>query len=74
MTAAEVAVLSALSPDHALTTTEIQQASALTSWRTRNAVAQLNSRGLITSTHPPGRWRLTPRGRTALAVKAPRFR
>ncbi|APA95704.1 hypothetical protein GL305_07710 [Nocardia seriolae] len=73
MTPAEVAVLSALTPDHTLTATQIQQFATLTSWRTRNALAQLESQGLIIPTQPRGRWRITPRGRTALTMKARRF-
>ncbi|MEV6102720.1 hypothetical protein [Nocardia sp. NPDC051981] len=73
MTAAEIAVLTALHPDRTLTTIQVQQASALTSWRTRNALAQLRSRGLIISSNPRGRWRISSRGRAALATKAKRF-
>ncbi|MFE2961481.1 hypothetical protein [Nocardia tengchongensis] len=74
MTPAEVAVLTTLTPDHTLTAAQIQQASALTTWRTRNALAQLESRGLIVPSYLRGRWRITPRGRSALVVKARRFR
>ncbi|MGW4243478.1 hypothetical protein [Nocardia sp. NPDC004722] len=74
MIPAEVAVLDALTPDRVLTPTQIQQVSALTGWRTRNALVHLRSRGLVTPSHLPGRWRITHRGRLALAVKASRFR
>ncbi|MEC3913276.1 hypothetical protein [Nocardia sp. CDC160] len=73
MTPAEVAVLAALHPDHTLTATQIRQASTLTSWRTRNALAQLESRGLIRPSHPRGRWRITTRGSAALLTKGKRF-
>ncbi|MEV6767989.1 hypothetical protein AB0N05_05075 [Nocardia sp. NPDC051030] len=73
MNSAEVAVLTALHPDNTLTATEIQRSSALTSWRTRNALAQLEARGLIQPGRPRGRWRLTARGRVALATKGKRF-
>ncbi|MVU82303.1 hypothetical protein GPX89_34340 [Nocardia sp. ET3-3] len=73
MTPAEVAVLAALHPDNVLTAAQIQQASTLTTWRTRNALAQLESRGLIIPSHPRGRWRISPRGRAALMTKGRRF-
>ncbi|MEV6771223.1 hypothetical protein AB0N05_21650 [Nocardia sp. NPDC051030] len=73
MNPAEVAVLTALHPNVTLTATQVQRTSALTSWRTRNALAQLESRGLILPTQPRGRWRITPRGRAALATKGNRF-
>lgn len=73
MTPAEIAVLSTLRLGAPHTIRQIQLNSTLTIWRTRNAVAQLASRGLITSTAPGNRWRITPRGRSALATKAKRF-
>ncbi|MRH89679.1 hypothetical protein GFY24_19890 [Nocardia sp. SYP-A9097] len=73
MTPAEVAVLAALHPNRTLTAIQIQQDSALTSWRTRNALAQLEARGLILPTRIRGRWRITTRGRVALAAKGRRF-
>ncbi|MEC3955000.1 hypothetical protein VMT65_18305 [Nocardia sp. CDC153] len=73
MTPAEVAVLAALHPDHTLTATQIRHASTLTGWRTRNALAQLESRGLIIPSNPRGRWRITPRGRSTLLTKGKRF-
>lgn len=73
MNAAEVAVLAALHPDRVLTAIQLQQYSALTSWRTRNAIAQLEARGLIAPTQPRGRWRISSRGRAALMTKGRRF-
>ncbi|MEV6100120.1 hypothetical protein [Nocardia sp. NPDC051981] len=73
MTPAEIAVLATLHPDHTLTAPQIQQSAALTSWRTRNALSRLESRGLITPSRPRGRYRITPRGRAALVAKARRF-
>ncbi|WP_040815982.1 hypothetical protein [Nocardia concava] len=73
MTPVEVAVLTALHPDKALTAAQIKQSSTLTSWRTRNALAQLESRGLIIPSHPRGRWRISTRGRITLAMKGTRF-
>lgn len=73
MTPAEIAVLAALHPNHTLTAPQIQHSAALTTWRTRNALSHLKSRGLITPTHPRGRYRITPRGRAALATKSRRF-
>ncbi|WP_067813605.1 MarR family transcriptional regulator [Nocardia inohanensis] len=72
MTPAEIAVLRVLRPGAARTLREIQQASTLTPWRTRNAISHLTSRGLITPA-PGNRHRITPRGRAALATKAARF-
>src|SRR5690348_3167104 len=57
---AEVAVLAALHPDNSLTAAQIRQVSSLTSWRTRNALAQLEFRGLILPSQPRGRWRISP--------------
>lgn len=74
MTPAEVAVLTTLHPDNTLTAAQIQQTSTLTSWRTRNALAQLESRGLIIPSRPRSRWRLSSRGRIALAMNGNRFR
>lgn len=73
MNPAEVAVLSALHPDKSLTAAQIQQMSMLTSWRTRNALAQLEFRGLILPSHPRGRWRISGRGSIALMTKGTRF-
>ncbi|MEV6769681.1 hypothetical protein AB0N05_13740 [Nocardia sp. NPDC051030] len=73
MNAAEVAVLAALHPDNELTTAQLQQASTLTSWRTRNALAQLEARGLIMPSHSRRRWRISARGRAALMTKGKRF-
>lgn len=73
MNSAEVAVLAALHPDHTLTAAQIRQVSTLTSWRTRNALAQLEFRGLILRSQPRGRWRISPRGRVALMTKGKRF-
>ncbi|MFE3194314.1 hypothetical protein ACFXHA_35285 [Nocardia sp. NPDC059240] len=73
MTPAEVAVLAALYPDKTLTAAQIQQSSTLTTWRTRNALAQLESRGLIIASRPRGRWRINARGRITLALKEQRF-
>ncbi|MET8425562.1 hypothetical protein [Nocardia sp. NPDC004860] len=73
MTPAEVAVLTTLHPDRVLTAPQIQQSAALTSWRTRNALSRLESRGLINPSRPRGRYRITPRGRAALVAKARRF-
>lgn len=73
MTPAEVAVLAVLNPDKKLTAGEIRQASTLTSRRTRNALAQLESRGLILPCSPRGRWRISDRGRAALITKGKRF-
>ncbi|MGW4531220.1 hypothetical protein ACWEOI_09745 [Nocardia sp. NPDC004340] len=73
MTPAEVAVLIALSPDRTLSAAQVQVAATLTTWRARNALAHLESRGLIVPSHPRGRWRITPRGRAALTSKASRF-
>lgn len=73
MTPAEIAVLYTLRPGAAQTVREIQQSATLTTWRARNAVAHLAARGLITATAPGNRWRITPRGRSALATKAKRF-
>ncbi|WP_433564619.1 hypothetical protein ACQP1O_04440 [Nocardia sp. CA-151230] len=73
MNAAEVAVLAALHPNHTLTATQIRQTATLTSWRTRNALAQLESRGLIMPSRPRGRWRISARGRAALMTKGKRF-
>lgn len=73
MTPAEIAVLNALSPDAVRNAAQIQQAAALTGWRTRNALAQLEARGLIMPSRPRGRWRISARGRIALATKGRRF-
>ncbi|MTE17533.1 hypothetical protein [Nocardia aurantiaca] len=73
MTPAEIAVLVALHRDRTLTAPQIQQSAALTSWRTRNALSHLESRGLITPSRPRGRYRITPRGRVALTTKSRRF-
>ncbi|WP_369636555.1 hypothetical protein [Nocardia sp. JMUB6875] len=73
MNPAEVAVLAALHPDNRLTAAQIRQLSSLTSWRTRNALAQLEFRGLILPSQPRGRWRISPRGRAALMTKGRRF-
>ncbi|MEC3914419.1 hypothetical protein [Nocardia sp. CDC160] len=73
MTPAEIAVLAALHPDHTLTAPQIARNATLTSWRTRNALSHLESRGLITPSRPRGRYRITPRGRAALATKSRRF-
>ncbi|WP_157513932.1 hypothetical protein [Nocardia concava] len=73
MNPAEVAVLAALHPDQTLTAAQIRQAATLTSWRTRNALAQLEFRGLILASQPRGRWRISPRGRAALMTKRKRF-
>ncbi|GAB0102551.1 hypothetical protein JMUB6875_15190 [Nocardia sp. JMUB6875] len=73
MTPAEVAVLTALHLDKTLTAVQIQQSSTLTTWRTRNALAQLESRGLIIPSYHPGRWRISTRGRITLLTKGSRF-
>ncbi|MFD7843408.1 hypothetical protein ACFV4K_10800 [Nocardia sp. NPDC059764] len=73
MTPAEIAVLNALYPDRTLTAPQIQQSATLTGHRTRTALSHLESRGLITPSRPRGRYRITPRGRAALATKARRF-
>ncbi|GAB2562695.1 hypothetical protein [Nocardia heshunensis] len=73
MNPAEVAVLAALHPDHTLTAAQVRRASTLTSWRARNALAQLESRGLILPSRPRGRWRISARGRVALMTKGKRF-
>ncbi|MVU77523.1 hypothetical protein GPX89_09720 [Nocardia sp. ET3-3] len=73
MTPAQIAVLSALHPDHALTALQIQRAAALTGHRTRTALSHLKSRGLITPAHPRGHYRITPRGRSAFLTKRARF-
>ncbi|WNJ56806.1 MarR family transcriptional regulator [Nocardia seriolae] len=73
MTPAEIAVLTALHPNHTLTAPQIQRSAALTSHRTRTALSHLESRGLITPSRPRGRYRITPRGRAALTTKRPRF-
>ncbi|QVI24292.1 hypothetical protein KHQ06_16885 [Nocardia tengchongensis] len=73
MNPAEVAVLAALHPDNTLTAAQIQLSSTLTGWRIRNALAQLESRGLIIPSHPRGRWRITDRGRIAFTTKGSRF-
>ncbi|WP_327145367.1 winged helix-turn-helix domain-containing protein [Nocardia sp. NBC_01327] len=70
MTPAEIAVLTALRPNLPLNSTQIQQAARLTAARTRNALSQLESRGLIMSSRPRGRYRITPRGRAALITKS----
>ncbi|MEU6581443.1 hypothetical protein [Nocardia sp. NPDC046763] len=73
MTPAEIAVLTALHPDHTLTAPQIQQSAVLNGYRTRNALSQLESRGLVTPSRPRGRYRITPRGRLALSTKSRRF-
>ncbi|MTE14127.1 hypothetical protein [Nocardia aurantiaca] len=73
MNPAEVAVLAVLHPDNTLTAAQIQRTSTLTAWRTRNALAQLESRGLIIASRTRGRWRISARGRIALATKGRRF-
>lgn len=73
MTPAEIAVLTALHPDRTLTCPQIQKSATLTAHRTRTALSHLQSRGLITPTHLRGHYRITPRGRAALATKARRF-
>lgn len=73
MNPAEVAVLAALHPDSSLTAAQIQMKSTLTSWRTRNALVQLESRGLVIPSCPRGRWRISHRGRITLAMKGSRF-
>lgn len=73
VTPAEIAVLTALNSGIPRTARQIQESSALTTWRTRNALSHLASRGLITPVHPGNRWRITPRGRAALVTKAARF-
>ncbi|MVU78934.1 hypothetical protein GPX89_16985 [Nocardia sp. ET3-3] len=73
MNPAEVAVLAALHPDNTLTAAQVRRTSRLTGWRTRNALAGLESRGLILASSPRGRWRISPRGRVALMTKGKRF-
>ncbi|MGW4352209.1 hypothetical protein ACWELJ_08950 [Nocardia sp. NPDC004582] len=73
MTPAEIAVLTALHPDRTLSAPQIQRSATLTGHRARTAVSSLESRGLITPSRPRGRYRITPRGRAALATKARRF-
>ncbi|MFE3029797.1 hypothetical protein [Nocardia tengchongensis] len=73
MTPAEIAVLTALHPNHTLTAPQIQHSATLTAHRTRTALSHLESRGLITPSNPRSRYRITPRGQAALATKSPRF-
>ncbi|MET9486598.1 hypothetical protein [Nocardia sp. NPDC006630] len=70
MTPAELAVLAVLRPNLPLTSAQVQQAARLTAARTRNALSQLESRGLIMPSRPRGRYRITPRGRAALITKS----
>ncbi|MBL1079895.1 hypothetical protein JK358_36415 [Nocardia sp. 2] len=73
MTPAEVAILTALYPDHTRTVAQLQHEAALTSCRTRDALARLRARGLVLAAHPRSSWRISPRGRVALATKGKRF-
>ncbi|MEV5836878.1 hypothetical protein [Nocardia sp. NPDC052112] len=73
MNAAEVAVLAALSPGGLLSATQIQRDAVLPGWRVRNALAQLQARGLVTPCIYRGRWQISERGWSALATKAKRF-
>lgn len=73
MKAAEVAVLAALNPGGLLSATQIQRDAALPGWRTRNTLAQLQARGLVTYCIYRGRWQIIERGRSVLATKAGRL-
>ncbi|MFE5284381.1 hypothetical protein ACFRAQ_05340 [Nocardia sp. NPDC056611] len=74
MTTAEFAVLSVLSlADGRLSAVEIQRAASLTGWSTRNALVQLMARGLVVRESDHGRWRISDRGRLAVAAKRRRF-
>ncbi|MFE3983038.1 MarR family transcriptional regulator [Nocardia tengchongensis] len=73
MTTAEFAVLNVLSRVERLSTKEIQRAASLTGWSTRNALAQLAARGLVVPSVSHGRWQISARGRSAVAVKRKQF-
>ncbi|MFJ4657974.1 winged helix DNA-binding protein [Nocardia sp. NPDC088792] len=73
MDPAEVAVLAVLHPDRTMTTAQIREASALTARQIRNALARLESRGLIMSSQPRGRWRISAYGRAAFRTKGKRY-
>ncbi|WP_433591458.1 MarR family transcriptional regulator [Nocardia sp. CA-145437] len=74
MTTAEFAVLSVLSvADGRLSAVQIQRAASLTGWSTRNALVQLMARGLVVRESDRGRWRISDRGRLAVAAKSRRF-
>ncbi|NKY48907.1 hypothetical protein [Nocardia vermiculata] len=67
-------VLQALSYGGLLTETQIRLAAGLTAWRTRQSVAELARRGLITSGARPGRYEITRAGRNTLTSNLSRAR
>lgn len=73
---AQIAVLESLHPGGILTVRSLAQSSALTMWRTRNAVSKLSSRGLIVGRRRAGHatWEITDRGRRTLATRGRYYR
>lgn len=72
-TGAEMALLSLLEPGGLLTVAQLTSQARLTTWTARAAVARLEKRGLIVPSYGRARWRITDRGRKALAVKGCRY-
>ncbi|WP_454198286.1 hypothetical protein [Nocardia sp. Marseille-Q1738] len=61
-TVAETAVLAVLAPGGMFTADQITREAQLTEWIARQAIGQLESRGLIMATPYAARWSITPRG------------
>ncbi|MFJ4654854.1 hypothetical protein ACIP5Y_26575 [Nocardia sp. NPDC088792] len=73
---AQVAVLASLVPGGILDVESIARSARLTMWRTRNAVSELSSRGLIVGRQRGGRgtWEITDRGRRTLSTRGRYYR
>ncbi|MBF6065923.1 hypothetical protein IU500_33215 [Nocardia terpenica] len=67
---AQARVLRVLNCGGMLTERQIKIAASLTTWKTRQAVANLADRGLITTGARPGRYEITRLGRNVLAAHA----
>lgn len=66
LSVATMRVLQALSYGGMLTEAQVKVAAGVTAWRTRQSLAELTRRGLVTSGARPGRFEITCSGHRAL--------